>query len=230
MYSHLFTGWGAMFTDFEAFREVLVTIGFDLKMTLTLLVGLAFTEGLEAFGVPCMNLSAATAGAALAFVLCAGRHDFCSAGRLANRRSFTRTSEKGARQMEKKTQGATPHAAQAGEKKLFWGRAPCPWRGRFCAHFSVYGAVQLQGGLPGLFQGDQELRDVVELMLSGHDVVGAERLNNSQRKIIKTFVHNMEDVPATIALGSSRVMMISSEMLKTDSFTTVPSRAQTCTT
>ena len=41
-----------MFTDFEAFREVLVTIGFDLKMTLTLLVGLAFTEGLEAFGVP----------------------------------------------------------------------------------------------------------------------------------------------------------------------------------
>lgn len=52
VYSHLFTGWGAIFTDFEAFREVLVTIGFDLKMTLTLLVGLAFTEGLEAFGVP----------------------------------------------------------------------------------------------------------------------------------------------------------------------------------
>lgn len=52
IYGHLFTGWGAIFTDFEAFREVLVTIGFDLKMTLTLLVGLAFTEGLEAFDVP----------------------------------------------------------------------------------------------------------------------------------------------------------------------------------
>ncbi len=76
IYGHLFTGWGAMFTDFEAFREVLVTIGFDLKMTLTLLVGLAFTEGLEAFGVPMHEfIRRYPLVLRWLFVLCAGRHD-----------------------------------------------------------------------------------------------------------------------------------------------------------
>ena len=103
-------------------------------------------------------------------------------------------------------------------KKLFWAGRLAIGAAAFVPLFLFMVLFNFKVDCQGYFQGDQELRDVVELMLNGHDVVGAERLNNSQRKIIKTFVHNMENVPATIALGSSRVMMISSEMLGTDSF------------
>ena len=119
--------------------------------------------------------------------------------------------------MEKKTQGQRRTLPKP-VKKLFWAGRLALGAAAFVPIFLFMVLFNFKVDCQGYFQGDQELRDVVELMLSGHDVVGAERLNNSQRKIIKTFVHNMEDVPATIALGSSRVMMISSEMLKTDSF------------
>ena len=119
--------------------------------------------------------------------------------------------------MEKKMQGQRRTLPKP-VKKLFWAGRLALGAAAFVPIFLFMVLFNFKVDCQGYFQGDQELRDVVELMLSGHDVVGAERLNNSQRKIIKTFVHNMEDVPATIALGSSRVMMISSEMLKTDSF------------
>lgn len=119
--------------------------------------------------------------------------------------------------MKKDTQAA-PGKVPGPVKKMFWGARLAIGAAAFVPAFLFMVLFNFKVDCQGYFQGDQELRDVVELMLNGHDVVGAEKLNNSQRKVIKTFVHNMEDVPATIALGSSRVMMISSEMLGTDSF------------
>ncbi|MEG1873400.1 MAG: hypothetical protein RR194_05075, partial [Ruthenibacterium sp.] len=52
----------------------------------------------------------------------------------------------------------------------------------------------------GFFQGDVELRATANMVLSGQDIIGYEKLNNSERDIMKILAANMEPLPQTIAL------------------------------
>lgn len=70
----------------------------------------------------------------------------------------------------------------------------------------------------GTFQGDQYLREVANMLLSGQNIVGYEQLNERQRDIMKLLVANMDPAPDTIALGSSRIMQLDSTLAGTDSF------------
>ena len=56
------------------------------------------------------------------------------------------------------------------------------------------------------------------MVLEGKDIVGYEKMNDQQREILKIFVNNIDPVPDIIALGSSRVMQLSREVLHIDSF------------
>ena len=70
----------------------------------------------------------------------------------------------------------------------------------------------------GFFQGDLYLREVSNMVLAGEDIVGYEKMNDQQREILKIFVNNIEPLPDIIALGSSRIMQLSREVLHVDSF------------
>ncbi|MEG2395199.1 MAG: hypothetical protein RSC36_09220, partial [Ruthenibacterium sp.] len=70
----------------------------------------------------------------------------------------------------------------------------------------------------GFFQGDVELRATANMVLSGQDIIGYEKLNNSERDIMKILAANMEPLPQTIALGSSRILQLTKEIARTDSF------------
>lgn len=69
----------------------------------------------------------------------------------------------------------------------------------------------------GTFQGDQYLREVANMLLSGQDVVGYEQLNERQRDVMELIVNQMDTAPNTIVLGSSRIMQMNSEIAQTDS-------------
>lgn len=68
----------------------------------------------------------------------------------------------------------------------------------------------------GLFQGDQYERDIVEMLLNGEDIFGYEQLQ--ERSLTKLIIKNMEKAPNTIAVGSSRVMQISTREAGTKDF------------
>ena len=70
----------------------------------------------------------------------------------------------------------------------------------------------------GYFQGDLYLREVGNMVLAGEDIVGYEKMNNQQREILKIFVNNIDPMPDVIALGSSRIMQLSREVLHVESF------------
>lgn len=70
----------------------------------------------------------------------------------------------------------------------------------------------------GFFQGDAYLREVGNMVLEGKDIVGYEKMNDQQREILKIFVNNIDPVPDVIALGSSRIMQLSRDVLHIDSF------------
>ncbi len=69
----------------------------------------------------------------------------------------------------------------------------------------------------GYFLGDLDLRGVAEMILAGDDLIGYDQVLSRQREILDTVVANMDDdsVPETIALGSSRIMQLSREMVRT---------------
>lgn len=69
----------------------------------------------------------------------------------------------------------------------------------------------------GTFQGDQYLREVANMLLSGQDVVGYEQLNERQRDVMELIVNQMDSAPDTIVLGSSRIMQMNTEIAQTDS-------------
>ena len=68
----------------------------------------------------------------------------------------------------------------------------------------------------GTFQGDQYLREVANMLLSGQDVVGYEQLNERQRDVMELIVNQMETAPDTIVLGSSRIMQMNTEIAQTE--------------
>ena len=77
--------------------------------------------------------------------------------------------------MEKKTQGRRS-ALPGPVKKLFWAGRLAIGAAAFVPLFLFMVLFNFKVDCQGYFQGDQELRDVVELMLNGHDVVGAEQM------------------------------------------------------
>lgn len=69
----------------------------------------------------------------------------------------------------------------------------------------------------GYYLGDLDLRNIVEMILDGKDIVGFDLILSRQREVLDTLVANMSDntVPETIALGSSRAMQFSQEIVGT---------------
>lgn len=65
----------------------------------------------------------------------------------------------------------------------------------------------------GYFQGDLELREVANMVLAGEDLVGYEQLNEKQRYIMKILANNMDPLPKVIALGSSRILQLNTDLL-----------------
>lgn len=64
----------------------------------------------------------------------------------------------------------------------------------------------------GIYQGDQYLRSVAQMLLSGQDITGYEQLNEQQRKILQILVNQFDPVPNTIVLGSSRIMQLDTRL------------------
>ena len=70
----------------------------------------------------------------------------------------------------------------------------------------------------GYFQGALELRETANMVLAGQDFTGFDKLNNSERDIMKIFANNIDPLPEWIALGSSRILQLSSDILQHESF------------
>lgn len=64
----------------------------------------------------------------------------------------------------------------------------------------------------GVFQGDQELRNVVEILFAGNDITGYEQFNERQRDILQLIAEKFETAPNTIAIGSSRILQLNTEI------------------
>ncbi len=64
----------------------------------------------------------------------------------------------------------------------------------------------------GIYQGEQYLRSIAQMLLSGKDIIGYEQLNEQQRKILKILVTQFDEAPGTIALGSSRIMQLDTKL------------------
>ncbi len=70
----------------------------------------------------------------------------------------------------------------------------------------------------GFFQGDLEMRAVADMILSGTNITGYEQLNARERDIIQIMASNIEPKPGTISLGSSRILQLTKEAARSDSF------------
>ncbi|MEF9976123.1 MAG: hypothetical protein RR754_05110, partial [Oscillospiraceae bacterium] len=68
----------------------------------------------------------------------------------------------------------------------------------------------------GYFQGDQFVRDIAEMLLTGNDVSGYEQMD--ERQVSKLIVKNMKVPPETVALGSSRILQMNSQTAGSTSF------------
>ena len=69
----------------------------------------------------------------------------------------------------------------------------------------------------GYFLGELDARGIAEMILDGKDLIGFDQILDRQREVLDTLVANMNDdtVPETIALGSSRAMQFSQEIVGT---------------
>lgn len=70
----------------------------------------------------------------------------------------------------------------------------------------------------GTLQGDQYLRSVAEMELSGKDIVGFESFNDQQRDILKVVADQIDPMPKMIALGSSRILQLDKKAAAEKSF------------
>lgn len=70
----------------------------------------------------------------------------------------------------------------------------------------------------GLYQGDLTYRNIVELLLSGENVSGFSQMDH--RKVAELYIQLLpqEQAQETVALGSSRVMQITEELVGTSFF------------
>ncbi len=69
----------------------------------------------------------------------------------------------------------------------------------------------------GYFLGDSELRTIATALFEGHAVVGYDQMNGRDREVLDVIVANMDEstTPETIALGSSRVMQLTKDIVGT---------------
>ncbi len=70
----------------------------------------------------------------------------------------------------------------------------------------------------GYFQGDLEMRSVVDMILSGENIIGYEQLNARERDIVQIIASDMNPAPDTIALGSSRILQLTQETARSENF------------
>lgn len=72
--------------------------------------------------------------------------------------------------------------------------------------------------ISGLFQGELAPREVATMLLSGETVSNYDQMD--EREVLKLYVQNLseEEIPNTIAIGSSRVMQLTKELVGTDSY------------
>ena len=82
----------------------------------------------------------------------------------------------------------------------------------------------------GYFLGELDVRGIVEMILDGKDLIGFDGILDRQREVLDTLVANMNDdtVPETIALGSSRAMQFSQEIVGTSFYNSSMSGADFC--
>ncbi|MBD5094662.1 MAG: hypothetical protein HDT26_10350 [Subdoligranulum sp.] len=82
----------------------------------------------------------------------------------------------------------------------------------------------------GYFLGDLDMRSIAQMILDGKDIVGFDQILARQREVLDTLVANMDDdtVPETIALGSSRAMQLSQEIVGTSFYNSSTSGADFC--
>lgn len=72
--------------------------------------------------------------------------------------------------------------------------------------------------ISGLFQGELAPREVANMLLQGDTVSNYDQMD--ERQILKLYVQNLpeDQVPKTVALGSSRVLQLTKEIVGSDSF------------
>lgn len=68
----------------------------------------------------------------------------------------------------------------------------------------------------GLFHGDVYTREIAAMLLDGQNVLGYESMD--ERSLSRLVVEQMETVPQTVALGSSRVMQMTRAVAGTEDF------------
>lgn len=68
----------------------------------------------------------------------------------------------------------------------------------------------------GLFQGDRFERETALMLINKQDVFGYEKMD--ERQISKLIVQNLEEMPSTVALGSSRILQLTSNELGSKDF------------
>ena len=68
----------------------------------------------------------------------------------------------------------------------------------------------------GLFQGELAPRQVATLLLEGNTVSGYDQMD--ERQVLEVYAQNLEEAPETLALGSSRVLQLSGDLVGGGSF------------
>lgn len=64
----------------------------------------------------------------------------------------------------------------------------------------------------GMFQGDQTLRAIVEMLFAGSNVAGYDQFNERQRDMLELVVEKFDTAPNTVAIGSSRILQMNTEL------------------
>ena len=68
----------------------------------------------------------------------------------------------------------------------------------------------------GLFQGELAPRQVANLLLDGSTVSGYDQMD--ERQVLEVYAQNLTEAPDTLALGSSRVLQLSEDLVGGGSF------------
>lgn len=68
----------------------------------------------------------------------------------------------------------------------------------------------------GLFHGDVYTREIAAMLLDGQNVDGYESMD--ERSLTRLLIEQMDQVPGTVALGSSRVMQMTRQVAGTEDF------------
>ncbi len=107
---------------------------------------------------------------------------------------------------------APVRAAKAAGRRAFWALRLAIGAALFApiVLFMIWFNYTVDRG--GMFQGDQALRSVVEMLLSGNDIAGYDQFNERQRDLLELMVEKLDQAPNTVSIGSSRILQMNSEI------------------